>query len=116
MPRRTLVLGQVLIALGLVGYVASGFKSWTALIPSILGAVLAACGLLAMRNPKLGVHLALLVALLGLAGTSMNVLKLGELLQGDAERPLAVVVSTITFVLLAVYIGVGVRSFLAARR
>lgn len=116
MPKRTLVLGEVLVVLGLVGYAASGFKSWTALIPSILGAVLVACGLLAQRNPKLGIHLALLVALLGVAGTFMNVLKLGELLQGDAERPLAVVVSTITFVLLAIYIAVGARSFLAARR
>ena len=55
-------------------------------------------------------------AVLGVVGTSMNVMELGELFAGEAERPAAVVVSSITFVLLIVYIIVGVRSFIQARR
>ena len=54
--------------------------------------------------------------LVGLAGTLMNVLKLGELLGGTAERPIAVIASTLTFVALLVYLVLGVTSFIRARR
>ncbi|MBN9606830.1 MAG: hypothetical protein J0G30_09490, partial [Actinomycetales bacterium] len=62
------------------------------------------------------IHIALVVALLGVAGTLMNVLQLGSVFAGTAERPAAVLVSTITFLLLIVYIALGVRSFVVARR
>lgn len=116
MPRNTIILGAALIALGVVAYLASGLASWTALIPAILGAILLVCGLIALKSPRVGVHIALVIALLGVAGTFMNVLQLGELFAGNAERPLAVIASSITFVLLIVYIVLGVRSFIAARR
>jgi len=116
MPLTTIILGAVLIVLGAVSYFASGMASWTALIPAILGAVLLVCGLIGLRSPKVGIHIALVVALIGLVGTFMNVLQLGALFAGTAERPLAVIASTITFVLLIVYIVLGVRSFVAARR
>lgn len=116
MPRNTIILGAVLIALGLIAYLASGLGSWTALIPSILGALLLICGLVGLRSPRVGIHIALALALLGAAGTFMNVLQLGELFAGTAERPLAVVASTITFVLLIIYIILGIRSFVSARR
>lgn len=116
MPKKTIALGVVLIAVGVIGYVVSDFASWTALIPSILGAAIALCGAIGLRSPKIGVHLALVVALVGAAGTWMNVAKLGGLLRGDAERPLAIIVSVITFALLVGYLIAGVRSFIAARR
>ena len=116
MPRTTIIIGAILIALGAVSYLASELASWTALIPSILGAVLLICGLIGLRSPRIGIHIALVIALIGLAGTFMNVLKLGELFAGTAERPLAVIASAITFALLIVYIVLGVRSFVAARR
>ncbi|MDN5635541.1 MAG: hypothetical protein L0G36_07845, partial [Brevibacterium sp.] len=59
---------------------------------------------------------ALVVAILGILGTSMNVVQVGALIAGEAERPAAVVTSIITFVLLIVYVVMGVRSFIAARR
>ncbi|MGO1435748.1 MAG: hypothetical protein ACTJFR_08525 [Canibacter sp.] len=116
MPRNTLVFGGILIVLGVISWIATGFASWTALIPSILGALMFIFGLVALRRQKLGVHVALVVALLGVFGTLMNVMKLGDVFAGTAERPTAVIVSTITFVLLIVYIILGVRSFIAARR
>lgn len=116
MPRLTIGIGAVLIALGAVAYIATAFASWTALIPAILGAVLLICGLIGVKRPKLGVHIALVVALLGLAGTGMNVLQIGALIAGEAERPAAVITSTITFVLLVAYLILGVRSFITARR
>ncbi|WP_298890242.1 hypothetical protein [uncultured Serinicoccus sp.] len=116
MPRTTTLLGVVLVVVGVVGWLAAGMTSWTALIPAILGAVLAVCGLLGRSNPKVWIHAALVVALLGALGTIRNVLGLADLAGGDAERPLAVVAGTITFVLLVGYLVVGVRSFVAVRR
>lgn len=116
MPRTTLTLGAVLIAVGIISYAAAGFTSWTALIPAFLGVLIAICGLIARKNHTIGLSIALVMSVLGVLGTSMNVLKVGELISGQAERPLAVVASTVTFVLLIVYIILGVRSFFSARR
>lgn len=116
MPRITIGLGGVLIAIGVIAYIATAFASWTALIPAILGAVILICGLIGNKRPKVGVHIALVVAILGILGTAMNVMQVGALLAGEAERPAAVITSVITFVLLVVYVVLGVRSFIAARR
>jgi len=118
MPRITIGLGVLLIAVGAIAYIATAFASWTALIPAILGAVILVAGLIGRKNQKLGIHLALAlaVAVLGILGTSMNVLQLGALIAGTAERPTAVFTSTITFALLLLYVVLGVHSFVSARR
>ena len=116
MPRTTIILGLVLVAVGVVGYLVSESRSLTALIPALLGAVLAVCGFIGRSKPAIGIHAALVVALLGALGTLRNVMGLGDLLAGDAERPLAVISGTITFVLLRIYLVIGVRSFVAVRR
>ena len=116
MPRITIGLGVTLIALGVIAYIATAFASWTALIPAILGAIILISGLIGLRNQKIGIHVALVVAVLGILGTAMNVMQLGALIAGEAERPAAVITSTITFVLLIVYVVLGIRSFAAARR
>ena len=43
----------------------------------------------------------------------MNVVKIGQLFAGTAERPAAILTSVILFVLCAVYVAIGVRSFIA---
>ncbi|MGO1561240.1 hypothetical protein CZ771_14385 [Actinomycetales bacterium JB111] len=116
MPRTTIVVGGILVVLGVASYIATSFASWTALIPAILGALLVVFGVVGISRPKLGVHIALVVALAGVGGTLMNVVKIGDVFAGTAERPVAVVVSAITFVLLVAYIVLGVRSFIQARR
>jgi peptidoglycan/LPS O-acetylase OafA/YrhL len=119
MLRLTLVIGGILTALGVVAYVGTGTTSVTALIPTLIGILLLGCGLVAARRPNArrhAMHAALLVALLGALGSLTQVAKLGQLLAGTAERPTAIVVSTIMFVLLAVLLVAGVRSFVAARR
>jgi hypothetical protein len=118
MTNITMAIGAILTALGVIAYAVTGASSITALIPSFVGVLMLVCAVLA-RKPALhrhAIHAALVVALLGAAGSLMNVAKIGELLAGTAERPAAVVVSTIMFVLLVVYIALGVRSFVAARR
>nr|WP_244960648.1 hypothetical protein [Pseudoclavibacter chungangensis] len=114
----TFVVGGILALTGVIGYVVSGAESWTALIPAIIGVIFLIVGFIA-RNEKFrrhAIHGVLVVALLGLAGTFMNVMKIGTLFDGSAERPLAVISSTITFVVLLVYIAFGVNSFIQARR
>ncbi|WP_433294580.1 hypothetical protein ACQPZQ_10695 [Pseudonocardia sp. CA-142604] len=118
MTRLTFAIGGILTALGIVAYVVTGAASITALIPTFVGVLLLVCAALA-RKPALrphSIHAALVIAVLGAGGSLMNVVKLGEVFAGTAQRPSAVVVSTIMFVLLVIYIIMGVRSFIAARR
>ncbi|SDI77984.1 hypothetical protein SAMN04488693_1237 [Arthrobacter subterraneus] len=116
MARITIGLGVVLIALGVTAYIIAAFASWTALIPAVLGGVILISGFIGLKNQKIGIHIALVVAVLGVLGTTMNVLQLGALFAGEADRPAAVITSTITFVLLIIYVVLGIRSFIAARR
>ncbi|GAA2027356.1 hypothetical protein GCM10009720_03870 [Yaniella flava] len=60
--------------------------------------------------------MALVVAVLGILGTSMNVMQLDEPFAGDAERPAAVITSTLTFIPLIIYVIVGVPTMVLARR
>ncbi|MEN3265072.1 hypothetical protein [Pseudonocardia sp.] len=118
MTRLTFTIGGILTVLGIVAYVATGAVSVTALIPAFVGVLLLVCATLA-RRPALhrhSIHGALVIALLGAAGSLMNVVKLGDVFAGTAQRPSAIVVSTIMFVLLVFYIAMGVRSLIVARR
>jgi uncharacterized membrane protein len=112
------LVGAVLAVLGLVGYFASGRASLTALIPTAVGVLLLVCAYLARREAwhRHAIHAALVIALVGAAGSLMNVVKIADLFTGTAERPLAIVVSTIMFVLLVAYLVLGIRSFVRARR
>jgi hypothetical protein len=119
MPRLTLVLGGILVLLGILAYVLTAAASITALIPAFVGVLLVACGLVAERRPaarRHAMHAALAIALLGALGSLMQVVKLGDVFAGTAERPAAVIVSTVMFLLLVYYLVMGVRSFRVARR
>ena len=118
MTKWTIGTGAVVTVIGIVAYIASGASSLTAPIPAALGILLVIAGLISRKEAahRHAIHAALAVALVGLAGTLMNVLKLGELLGGTAERPIAVIASTLTFVALLVYLVLGVTSFIRARR
>lgn len=118
MPLLTILIGAALVVTGAVAYFVSDSSSLTALIPAAVGLLLVITGLIA-RTPKLrkhAIHGALAVALLGAIGSLMNVAKLGDLIAGTAERPGAIISSTIMLVLLVALITAGVRSFIAARR
>jgi hypothetical protein len=118
MTKLSFAIGSVLVVLGVVAYVATAAASVTALIPSFVGVLILICAAVA-RKPawhRHGIHAALAVAVLGALGSLMNVARIGEVFAGTAERPAAVIVSTIMFVLLVGYIAMGVRSFVAARR
>jgi len=118
MPRITVIFSLIYIALGLGGYFLTGAVHTTALIPAIIGVVLLVLGLLGSKE-KLRMHVmhaALLIGLLALLGTARSLLKLPAAFDGTAARPEAVFAQAATAVLSVVYLALGVRSFIAARR
>lgn len=123
MPAITFLIGFLLVLVGIGGYGyahAQGHASPTALIPSVIGGLILICAILAIFKESLrkhAMHAALLIAVLGILGTAMGVLKLFSLIAGGSvERPLAVVSQSLTAFLCLVFIIFGVRSFIAARR
>lgn len=119
MPKLTIRVGGALALLGIFSFIGSGAASVTALIPTFFGVILAALGVGAQREDRraLMMHIALALAVLGLLGSAPGLLSLPDLLAGrDLERPWAVGAQSAMAVLLAVYLGFGIRSFLLARR
>lgn len=118
MNKLTVVTGALLVLTGVVAYLATARISVTALIPAFIGGLILVCGLIALR-PALhrhGVHAALVVALVGGLGSLMNVVKIGQLFTGTAERPAAIAASIMMFMLCANYVVAGVYSFVSARK
>jgi hypothetical protein len=117
MVRFTTALGIALVVLGVGAYVLTSAASVTALIPAFVGIPLLVCAGIARsasrRRPALVVAVA--VALLGALGSSMNAFRIGEAIAGTAQRPAAVWVSAIMFVLLVAYVVVGARALLRSR-
>ena len=115
MPALTRTVGFLLILLGVAGYVATGGVSITALIPAFFGAVLLILAMVA-RNPnarKHAMHAALALALLGVLGTAPRIF--AAINAGNISRP-ATLAQIAMAVVLLVYIALGVKSFIDARR
>ncbi|HEX2285892.1 MAG TPA: hypothetical protein VHI10_13890 [Mycobacterium sp.] len=105
-------IGALLVATGVIAYVATGAASFTALIPAAVGVLLLIAALIGRRSGntrRYAMYVAVAIALLGALGSLMNVVKLGDLFAGTAERPGAIIASTVMFVLLVVYLVAGVR-------
>lgn len=119
MARTTIFFGVALIVLGIVGYAATGGVSVTALIPAAFGVVLAILGAVALNEHyrKHAMHVAVIVGLLGVLGTLRGLAALPRVMSGaDVERPTAVIAQGVMAILMIVYVALGVRSFIAARR
>lgn len=115
MPSTTRYFGLILIVLGIASYVLTDRTSVTALIPALFGAVLVVCALVARNEAarKHAMHAAVAVGLIGaLASLGRGV---PAALSGGATRP-AVLSQLVMGVLLLIYVGLGVQSFIAARK
>jgi hypothetical protein len=115
MPSITRAVGFLLILLGVVGYIGTGMASITALIPAMLGAVFLILAM-AARNAearKHAMHAAVAIALISVLGTVPRILPAVQ--GGDLNRP-AVMAQIAMAVILAVYVLLGVKSFIDARR
>lgn len=118
-PRTTLIYAVLLIFLGLWGYFASGAASITALIPAFFGMVFLPLGILARREKlkKHITHVAILLALVAIAGTVGAVGKGYLLVTGETvENSLAIISKSIMAVLSIGYLFVCIKSFIDARR
>jgi hypothetical protein len=115
----TIGFGIVLIVLGLGGYFGTDRVSPTALIPAAFGLSLVILGAKARdeKRRKMAMHIAVTVGLMGFVGTVPGLAQLPTLLSGGVvARPAAVVSKSIMAVLMAVYVGMCVKSFIDARR
>jgi hypothetical protein len=118
MPIVTIVVGTLLSALGILGYVVSESRSLTALIPLGFGMVLELCGALALKPElkKHAMHGASVVALLGILGSAPGAISFLRLITGsEVARPFAVKIQAAMFVICVVFLVLCVRSFQEAR-
>lgn len=116
MPRIIFVFSFAFILLGVGAYVASGMEHKTALIPAVLGVLLAGAGALSLKHLKHGGHAAALIGLIGFLGTSKSLWKIGQLYTGALERPTAVMVQATFAILCFAFLVLCVQSFIEARR
>ena len=65
MPATTRLVGFILIAIGVIGYIATGGASLTALIPAMLGAIMLVLAMVArnVNARKHAMHAAVAIAL-----------------------------------------------------
>jgi uncharacterized membrane protein len=112
MAGTTRLVGLILAVLGIVSYVGTGRTSVTALIPAFFGVVFLVLAYVARNEAarKHAMHVAMLVALVGIAGTASRLLG-----ATDFTRP-ATLAQVATVLLLAWYLGKGIKSFRDARR
>lgn len=115
MAPKAIGFGIVLILVGLAGYFGTGTSSWTALIPSIIGLLLAIFGVVGLKEHLRmhAMHGAVLVALLGALGSLGRLIP--SLVKGSGHH-LAQVSQGLTAVLCSIFVFLCVRSFIAARR
>lgn len=115
----TIYYGAFLTVLGVVGFIASGLKAPTALIPLAFGLLILYLGVLAYRDimRKAAMHAAAILSLLAVLGNLAALADLPALLNGVAVlRPLAVVLRSCMALASLVYLGLSIKSFVDARR
>lgn len=115
MPFVTRLVGFLLIVLGIGSYLGTGRSSITAMIPAFFGAIFLILALVA-RKPdarRHAMHAAVALALIGaLAVIPRIVPAIGA---GNLSRP-AVLSQISMAIVLLIYVALGVRSFIEARR
>ena len=111
----TRLIGFILIAIGIIGYVATGAASLTALIPAMIGAILLVLALVARSAEarRHAMHAAVAIALISALGTLPRLLP--ALAAGELARP-AVISQALMVGVLLIYVALGVKSFVDARR
>lgn len=122
MPLLAIIFGLILDILGIAGFIATGAKSMTALIPAVIGTLIFLCGILAKVLPdwrKHVMHVAVLLGLLGTVAAFMRSLpKLPALLAGQEVQPSAIAVwLQFSFgAICLIFLVLCIRSFINARK
>jgi hypothetical protein len=121
MAKLTIGFGVVLIALGAWGFLGTGSAHPTALIPAYFGLVIAIAGALAItenvKRRMLWMHIAVTVGLLGFLGAASQAIREYVGAHGaPLAHPEAVKAQAAMAGICLVFVGLCVRSFIAARR
>ena len=121
MAKLTIIFGALLILVGIGGFVLTGSAHPTALIPAVIGVILAVAGALAstedVKRRMLWMHIAVTVGLLGELATIKSAWDVMRLARGAVyPHPIAVEEKALTCLLCALFVAFCVRSFIAARR
>jgi len=115
----TIGYGLILMAIGIIGYLASGGASATALIPAVFGVLALAFGFMAL-NEKYRMHSmhgVVLIGILALLGSARGVPgALAVITGGEVERPQAAIAQGLMALLSLVFVVLCVNSFIQARR
>lgn len=111
----TIVFGVLLILVGVVPYLINPV-SWTALIPAIVGALLAVLGAVALKPGarKHAMHVAVMVGLLGFLAAAGRLI--GTIAKGTTPGKLVGFSLVLMALLTGIFVVLCVRSFVAARR
>lgn len=120
MARLTIVFGVLLIALALIGFVATGSTHPTALIPGGLGLLFILFGALAntqdSKKRMLWMHISVTVALLAFLGTITADVQAIRMSHGtEYPHPAAILEKAAMSLLCLIYVLFCVRSFINAR-
>ena len=119
MPQFTILVGVVLTALGAWAYYTSDGASITAAIPAFFGIPFLILGFLGRneKNLKMTMHIAAVLALLGLAGAARGIPDAITMMQGgEVERPTAAIVQTVMAIVCGGFLGAAIKSFIDVRR
>jgi hypothetical protein len=121
MAKLTIGFGVALILLGAWGFIGTGDAHPTALIPAYFGLAMAWSGILAntpdAKKRMLWMHIAVTVGLLGFIGAAvMVVVENVKAHGGPLAHPVAVEAQAAMAGICLAFVGLCVRSFIAARR
>lgn len=120
MPSTSIACGTLLILIGILGAIAGnlhGNFSVTSLIPAIFGVLLAICGFIAWKKESLRkhvMHVAVLVALLGIIGGLFSLR--GAITTGQVGDVTALTAKIAMVAVCLLFVILGIKSFIDARR
>lgn len=118
LPKIALAVGILLIVLGGWAYIVSGpGASPTALIPAVLGVLLAVAGLVGLRGGgarRHAMHTAAAVALLGVLGSAYQLIAKPS--AGSKHADIARMAGVLNLALCGVFLVLAIWSFVQARR
>ncbi len=116
MPRIIFIFAALFIVLGVGAFLGTGAEHKTALIPAVLGLLLAGAGVLSLKHLKHGGHAAAVIGLIGFLGTAKSLASVPALFTGGLERPAAVATQATFAVLSLIFLALCVKSFIDARK